>query len=136
MALTTITYACGHTTEAQMYGKHEDRARALAAMANHDCAACRAAGSDLTGSEKQVAWAMDIRAKQMPKALAAHAEWSGKLSASPAPEAAKAHVQAALDAALAEIIERKSAKAWIENSDASVGIYAAMVAAMKTAPKA
>lgn len=135
MALTVVTYACGHTTEVQMYGKHADRDRAVAAMATHDCPACRAKGSDLVGTDKQIAWAMDIRATQMPKALAAHGEWSAKLAASPAPDAAKAHVQAALDAALTTIMERKSARAWIDRQDASLEIYEAMRAAMKTAPK-
>lgn len=67
-------HRCGHSGERiQLYGKGDDRQRTLNRMANHLCPACRAAEAQtqakdagmpvLTGSEKQVGWASDIRAK-------------------------------------------------------------------------
>lgn len=61
MAYETVKYACGHTEEKQFYGKMDDRRRRVAAMEQDDCPACRAAGSDLIGSDKQIAWAEDTR---------------------------------------------------------------------------
>lgn len=76
MAWNTITYACGHTEEQQLYGKIAERERTVGAALNHDCPACRAAKAAaadkvaglpaLQGSEKQIGWASDCRAKLLP----------------------------------------------------------------------
>lgn len=73
MAKYTITYACGHTAEMQLYGKESDRQKRIAWYATIDCPDCetneaaRQAAENgypiLTGSEKQVAWANKIRNK-------------------------------------------------------------------------
>jgi hypothetical protein len=76
MAWNTITFACGHTEEQQLYGKVSERERTVAAALNHNCPACRAtkaAAADnaaglpaLQGTEKQIGWASECRAKLLP----------------------------------------------------------------------
>lgn len=73
MARYTITYKCGHTAEVQLYGKESERQRKIAWYATIDCPECEAreqkelaekmALPELTGSEKQIAWAVKIRNK-------------------------------------------------------------------------
>ena len=76
MAWQTPTHACGHQGERyQAYGKLDGRERQLAAIERQDCPACRKAAADkaaaeaglplLTGSEKQVAWAAEIRERAL-----------------------------------------------------------------------
>ena len=135
MAWTTINYTCGHSVEVQMYGPHAERDRRAEAKGKSDCPDCRAKGSDLTGSAKQIAWAIDIRATALPKAEAAHAEWTAKLAASAAPEMARVHVQAALDAKIAEIRARSAARDWIDHQQPELEVYEAMRLAMTEAKK-
>lgn len=71
MAKYQVKHLCGHTTEVQLFGHWSDRERRMAAMERELCAACRAeqarqaaaeAGLPaLTGSDKQIAWAAEIR---------------------------------------------------------------------------
>jgi hypothetical protein len=75
MAWNTLKYACGHTEDVQLYGKLTERERTVARAENHDCPACRAAKAKandaesglpaLRGSDKQIAWASQIRAETM-----------------------------------------------------------------------
>lgn len=78
MAKYTITYRCGHTAEVQLYGKYEDREKKIAWYKTIDCPECRAKAqaaaleakgyATLEGSEKQVSWANEIRAKKIADA--------------------------------------------------------------------
>ena len=75
MAKYTITHKCGHVEEVQLFGKIEDRERRIAYLESIECDECRKAKvnaeasaakevrglANLTGSEKQVAWANTIR---------------------------------------------------------------------------
>ena len=69
MSKYEIEHACGHTTTVNICGTnvHGERERKAAWLASHPCDACRAAknGEDgmaeLKESEKQIAWALDIR---------------------------------------------------------------------------
>ena len=79
MAKYEITYKCGHTGTVELFGKGSDRERKLEWMSkNHICPEClekekqaaqkaiieeakNAGLPELTGSEKQVAWAISIR---------------------------------------------------------------------------
>lgn len=86
MAKHTITHSCGHTTTADIVGPMADRPRKETWLRSQPCGACRRSAaidaskaqtardtSDiaaiglplaaLTGSDKQVAWATDIRAR-------------------------------------------------------------------------
>ena len=135
MSQYTYTHACGHTADITLYGPEVERQARIARLSQHECPACRAAGSDLTGSVKQIAWATDIRAAALPKAEAAYADWTAKLAATPAPDAAKAHVQAALDATIEAIRGRTSAAAWIDHKTPDLEVYTAMRSAMAEADK-
>lgn len=71
MAKYTITYKCGCTTEMQLFGKSAEREKKIAYYKTIECPHCRALAAQkeaeasgmaiLEGSEKQIAWASDIR---------------------------------------------------------------------------
>jgi hypothetical protein len=78
MANYDVTYSCGHDGVIKLYGKHEDRTRKIEWMKDHQlCPKCAKKQQqvsflgelekhglsvpELTGSEKQIAWADDIR---------------------------------------------------------------------------
>lgn len=68
MAKYTVTHTCGHTETVQLFGAEKERKRRLDWMRGQDCAACKAAAVNrdndlpaLVGTDKQVAWAADIR---------------------------------------------------------------------------
>ena len=79
MAWYTINYTCGHTERVQLYGAHKDRYAKIEAMERRACPECEAkaaqeqAASDglpaLTGSDKQISWAADIRARWLADGL-------------------------------------------------------------------
>lgn len=79
MAWYTINYTCGHTERVQLYGAHKDRNAKIEAMERRACPECEAkaaqeqAASDglpaLTGSDKQISWAADIRARWLADGL-------------------------------------------------------------------
>lgn len=91
MGWETLNYACGHTETKQIYGPMADRARTVAAAAKQDCPACRAtaATADATaaglvtivGSDKQVAWAAEIRGALLAEMPAAEAQLAAGLAA-------------------------------------------------------
>lgn len=60
-----ITHSCGHTEEVQLYGTAKERERREKAMSSCKCDACRAQDARdagiTEGSDKQLAWALDIR---------------------------------------------------------------------------
>jgi hypothetical protein len=67
-------HTCGHEGDRiQLYGKHENRERILEGIERHECPDCRRKEADKTaeatglpllkGSDKQVAWASDIRVR-------------------------------------------------------------------------
>jgi len=87
MAWQYPQHACGHAGERyQAYGPNDNRRRQLAALESHDCPSCRRAKADaqaqesglptLQGSDKQVAWAAQIR----ERALRMRPEMAAKLS--------------------------------------------------------
>jgi len=64
-------HVCGHGSERiQLYGKHTGRERILEAIERQPCPKCRLKAAyaqhpelpELTGSDKQVVWAAEIRA--------------------------------------------------------------------------
>ena len=76
MANYTITYACGHEGTVNLYGSYDERDRKIAWLETQDCPHCKKAQlkakvdsiteeknlPELSGSEKQIAWAKEIRA--------------------------------------------------------------------------
>jgi hypothetical protein len=84
MAHYNITCSCGHTDRVELYGKGADRERKMAWLETEPCTKCREAErserrakeaaefqTQLKGSEKQVAWALDIRSNAMQSIKAA-----------------------------------------------------------------
>ena len=76
MAWQYPTHSCGHDGERyQAYGKSDGRERQLKAIEAHPCPECRRKQADeqaaaaglpqLVGSDKQIAWAADIRARAL-----------------------------------------------------------------------
>lgn len=113
MAKYTITHACGHTEEVNLFGKHSDRERKIAYLESIDCRACWDAAQaaqakeaglpDLTGSPKQIAWANGIRNRILAEAtrcIETHPDW---------PDTARW---------LAELKKETSARWWIDHLDA------------------
>lgn len=79
MAQYDVTCSCGHDEHVTLYGKHAEREARMAAMAKRPCIACRAKAAREAGiskgSDKQVAWALEIRETLIKDAKAA-AEWA------------------------------------------------------------
>lgn len=76
MAWQYPTHSCGHAGERyQAYGPHSNRVRQLASIESQPCPSCRrveatassvAAGLHmLVGSDKQIAWAHEIRMRAL-----------------------------------------------------------------------
>ena len=79
MAKYTITHECGHTEVVALFGKSSERDRRIKWLESKPCRECIRAAEidrakaqeqefglpDLTGSEKQIAWAITIRARKV-----------------------------------------------------------------------
>ena len=75
MGQQIIHHTCGHTSTVALFGKHSERDRKAAYLASCDCRDCerKAAAEkanedglcELKGSEKQINWALSIRAKKI-----------------------------------------------------------------------
>lgn len=123
MAWETVNYSCGHSERQQFYGKHIERERKKEWMERGVCPDCyreqkeqerqqeneRAASLTneigfvaLSGSEKQIAWAVSIRQQCYEKVVANH---------TPHPTAGWSKIIAAINL-------ETSAKWWIDNRSA------------------
>ncbi len=127
MANYSVTYACGHTIEKQLYGKTEDRQRYIAwAAKSGNCPACAKADkaavvadmeaehglSSLSGSEKQITWARSIRAEK----INAIVDWFASVAARVPVDKTEAFAdQVALGWQL--IAAQSTAGWWIDNRD-------------------
>ena len=66
MAHYNVTCSCGHTDRVDLYGKTSDREYRISQLETERSAKEAAEfATKLHGSEKQVAWALDIRANAM-----------------------------------------------------------------------
>ena len=84
MAWYTINYKCGHTERVQLYGAHKERYAKIERMEACNCPECEAkaaqdrAAADglpaLTGSDKQISWAADIRARWLTDGISKDAK--------------------------------------------------------------
>lgn len=115
MAKYNVTYRCGHQETVQLFGKYNDRYNKIAYYETIDCPSCRAASKaaaakemGLTGSDKQVAWAMDIRKGFM----SVRAEFDKMVSLRGLADNPK--IMAAVEA-LNEIAGKTDSKFWIDN---------------------
>ena len=76
MAQYTITYECGHTGVVNLFGPHMERDKKIAWLQTQECPECKKSRilekvseitrsknlPSLSGSEKQISWAEEIRA--------------------------------------------------------------------------
>ena len=136
MAWNTITYACGHTTREQLYGPMAQRERTIERALDKLCPECYAAKIEaeraaesaaaaeaaknaglpaLTGSEKQIAWAESIRAKQVEILLKLDHALAN------APATANADAVRISREIIAATIARTAAKDWIDGRDKPLG---------------
>lgn len=56
---TIITYKCGCTEEVNLFGKISERENKIEWYKTIECKNCKSSTSDLEGTPKQVAWAID-----------------------------------------------------------------------------
>lgn len=137
MAKYAILHTCGHEVTHQIYGKNRDwQISRLEGEQCWDCekaerAAAAAAATDeaglvaLGGSEKQVAWANQIRLELLAKVdrriAAINATFEERKVKFPADKVAEAAKKlAVMNEAGERIRSKESAKWWIENRDRHV----------------
>ena len=139
MAWNTLKYECGHTTREQLYGPMAQRERTIERALDRLCPDCYAAKLEaeraeesaaaaeaakdaglpaLTGSEKQIAWAESIRAKQ----VAELSELDKALATAPAKTPDQLDAVRIGREVVADMIARTSAKDWIEGRDTIVSM--------------
>lgn len=119
MAKYYVTYKCGHEATVQICGTnvHGEREKKAAWYGTIDCPKCQAANTvkanrdagmaSLEGSEKQVAWAEDIRGEILPELDHERQECA---------EHGATDVQLAqIDAVLAWLKGQKSSAWWIDH---------------------
>jgi hypothetical protein len=130
MAQYKVTHKCGCEVTHQLYGKHTDRDSKLEWLKTQPCwecekkaraeaAAAKNAGMpELTGSEKQIAWAEQIRAKQIDQLNQATAKMNTRDQVlTDAPD--KIELYDLTVKVIDDIKNETSAKWWIENRDCS-----------------
>ncbi|CBA14781.1 hypothetical protein [Xanthomonas albilineans] len=128
MAWYTLTYACGHTEQKQLYGKTSERERIINSAQSYDCPACRLAAAKaieadiglppLTGSDKQIAWAAGIRAKAQSSLVAFESELDARWdSLDDKQKAASAQSLAAMMDAIRTIRRQTQAGWWIDHKN-------------------
>lgn len=122
MSIYKITHSCGHIVEHQIYGTnvHGERDKKAEWLSTRLCYECykkaqKEAVPDvgyvaLEGSEKQIAWAEDIREKVAPLIVDGQEKANAASHRNPA-------VAAAMNAVLQELREQSSAKWWIDHRD-------------------
>ena len=103
MAKYTITYKCGCTEDVQLFGKISERENKIEFYKSINCPCCKAKVSNLEGTPKQIAWAIDLK-KQLTVRI------SQLIDRCPAEKGKKA-----LSEFLSEVEKNKSAKWFIEN---------------------
>lgn len=132
MAQHHITHTCGHERTVQIYGtdvrgQRQQQANRLAAQPCQNCrhasqtaaAASSAAAQglpELTGSDKQIAWATAIRAQAIAELDVRRLEMGAVIARDPSQLAAADAIAAALDDLVAE---RRDARWWIDNRRAA-----------------
>ena len=148
MAHYTVQHSCGHSAEHNLCGSYADRARTREYLATQDCRECariareqqRQAQAEqaeadateqglpaLTGSERQISWALTIRAGKLAKL--AKLRGLVESNAAQGPELA-AQMLAAIDSAPQQV----SASWWIDRRyDTAQQLARELFAAQQTA---
>lgn len=126
MAKQSIRHECGHMAAHDLFGPNAERDRKIAWLRTVPCLACKRTAEQeavataspnlpaLTGSDKQVAWAASVRAKQLAVIAAELEKVAGAYD--PA-DAAQAAAMAGIEAAVARITRQAAASWWIDRRD-------------------
>lgn len=100
-----VVCSCGHRETVNLYGGERRKKRIIRRCRLHPCTECRAAGSDMTGTVSQIAWAEDIKAEKI-------SEWdrvTHNLRLSPLAEDM-----------YSAVLSQKSARWWIDHRNDSM----------------
>ena len=134
MAQYHITHTCGHDETVQIYGTnvHGERERKAQWLESKPCRDCErealreenlGGAAELTGSDRQVAWANDLRAK----AIAEAKQLLAKLAAdTKVPQETRDMLRANGENAIKAMLAETSAKEIIEHRDNLVRHYNAV----------
>lgn len=156
MAKYTIRHACGHLVDHQLYGSGKDRDRRACWLMEQPCLDCKREAARATaearaeadhlpalvGSERQVAWALTIRAAKLAAAtlavdqqVARVEEGAGRLHPSVAQRAVLDAQIAALRERVAELGRQADARWWIDRRDIDgLALLRLMTTPIPTAP--
>lgn len=135
MAQYNIHHTCGHEETVQIYGTnvHGERQRKAEWLESKPCRDCEreamraenlADAAELEGSEKQVSWANDLRAKAIGDIKAKLAKIDTQYIA--APQDWKDAQRAAGEAIIVAMLAETSAKTIIDHRDNLVSHYGAV----------
>lgn len=135
MAQYNIHHTCGHEETVQIYGTnvHGERQRKAEWLESKPCRDCErkamrdenlAGAAELEGSEKQVSWANDLRAKAIGDIKAKLAKIDTQYIA--APQDWKDAQRKAGEAIITAMLAETSAKTIIDNRDNLVSHYGAV----------
>ena len=135
MAQYNIRHTCGHEETVQIYGTnvHGERQRKAEWLESKPCRDCEreemregnlAGAAELEGSEKQVSWANDLRAKAIGDIKAKLAKIDTQYIA--APQERKDAQRKAGEAIITAMLAETNAKAIIDNRDNLVSHYGAV----------
>ena len=135
MAQYNIRHTCGHEETVQIYGTnvHGERQRKAEWLESKPCHGCKRTemreenlpgAPELTGSDKQVDWANDLRAKAIGDIKAKLAKIDTQYIA--APQEWKDAQRKAGEAIITAMLAEASAKAIIDHRDNLVGHYGAV----------
>lgn len=135
MAQYNIRHTCGHEETVQVYGTnvHGERQRKAEWLESKPCRDCErkatrdenlAGAAELEGSEKQVNWANDLRAKAIGDIKAKLAKIGTQYIA--APQGWKDAQRKAGEAIITAMLAETSAKTIIDNRDNLVSHYGAV----------
>lgn len=140
MAKYSVEFSCGHTETVQLFGKTAERDRKIEWYEDYGCcSACCAAKKDaerkaandaaaeksaelalpeLTGSEKQIAWANTIRVNELSQFDERSASVLKQVSV--LSEAAQQEISDAILLQRSELVAKIEAKFWIDNRDGQI----------------
>ena len=135
MAQYNIHHTCGHEETVQIYGTnvHGERQRKAEWLESKPCRDCErkamrdenlAGAAELEGSEKQISWANDLRAKAIGEIKAKLAKIDTQYIA--APQEWKDAQRKAGEEIITALLAETSAKTIIDNRDNLVSHYGAV----------
>jgi hypothetical protein len=126
-----ITHTCGHKATHNMYGKSTERERKIAWLKEQPCLACKRSQEatqaldqanqdglpELTGTEKQIAWALKIRSEKLASLRDYRANMLKRAQAANVSDRALTEALDQFDACDNQIRQQAHAPWWIDRRD-------------------